>query len=160
MKNSQRTLSPSNLRLGAIALPVLLALACFALVVHRSGAAEPFMVIVNASNPVSSMRTQELSKAFMKKTTRWADGVEMMPIDLKDQSAVRESFSRQVHEKSTSAVRAYWQKMVFSGREVPPLEKATSAEVVAFVRANRGAIGYVAADAALGGGIKVLKVVR
>ena len=55
---------------------------------------------------------------------------------------------------------AYWQKMIFSGREVPPPEKTSSAEVVAYVRANRGAIGYVAADAALGAGVRVLKIER
>ncbi|HEV8579025.1 MAG TPA: substrate-binding domain-containing protein [Thermoanaerobaculia bacterium] len=147
-----------NPRLGALAL--LLALAGFGLVARRSVAADPFVVIVNAANPVSSITVQDLSKAFMKKATRWPDGVEILPVDLKEQSAVRESFSRLIHEKSTSAVRAYWQKMIFSGREVPPPEKATSAEVLAFVRSNRGAVGYLAAEAALGDGVKVVRVTR
>jgi ABC-type phosphate transport system substrate-binding protein len=146
----------SRARLGLVALS--LAFACFVLAGHRSGAAEPFLVIVNAANPVSSMSVRELSTTFMKKVARWPHGDEVTPVDLKDTSAVRESFSRRIHEKSTAAVKAYWQKMIFSGRDVPPSEKSTSAEVVAYVRANRGAIGYVAADTALGAGVKALKV--
>jgi ABC-type phosphate transport system substrate-binding protein len=150
---------PQSKRVFAIVLPVALALAGLALAVHRTAAAEPFLVIVHASNSISAMSAEDLSKAFTKKTSRWSNGEEMLPVDLRDPSAVRESFSRLVHQKSSAAVKAYWQKMIFSGREVPPPEKATSAEVVAFVRANRGAVGYVAADAALGSGVKVIKIV-
>ena len=160
MRRPKRPMSFRNPRLGVIALPLLLALAGFGLAARRSVAADPFVVIVNASNPVASISVEDLSKAFMKKATRWPDGVEILPVDLKEQSAVREDFSRLIHDKSTSAVRAYWQKMIFSGREVPPPEKASSAEVLAFVRSKRGAIGYLAAETAVGEGIKVLKVMR
>ncbi len=142
-----------------MALPLLLALACLFFDVRPSAAAEPFRVIVNASNPVASLRAQELSDIFMKKRSRWGHGEAASPVDLEDQSPVRESFSRQIHDKSTVAVKAYWQKMIFSGHEVPPPEKATSAEVVAYVRAHKGAIGYVAMDTALGSGVKVVRVV-
>jgi ABC-type phosphate transport system substrate-binding protein len=136
------------------------ALAFCALLASRSSAAEPVLVIVNESNPVSTMSAQDVSKAFMKKLKSWPDGVEVIAVDLKESSAARESFSRQIHDKPSSAVKAYWQRMIFSGREVPPPEKSTSAEVVAFVRANRGAIGYVAAGTVLGGGVKVIQIAR
>jgi ABC-type phosphate transport system substrate-binding protein len=145
-------------RLGSLGLAGLL-LACLVMVPYRSVAAESFVVIVNAANPVSALSAQDLSKVYMKKSLRWPSGEEILPVDLKDPSATRESFSRQIHDKSTAAVKAYWQKMIFSGRDVPPPEKASNAEVVAFVRANRGAVGYVATDASLGDGVKVIKVV-
>jgi ABC-type phosphate transport system substrate-binding protein len=72
---------------------------------------------------------------------------------------VREAFSHQIHGKGTAAIKAYWEKMIFSGRDVPPPEKASSGEVAAYVRANSGGIGYVAESAARGDGIKVLRVV-
>lgn len=136
----------------------LLLLALLAVALGRSGAADPFLVIVNTANPTARLSAQEVASVFTKKTLRWPTGEEILAVDLKDPSAARDSFSRVVHEKSTAAVKAYWQKMIFSGREVPPPEKASSAEVVAFVRANRGAIGYVAADTPLGEGVKVVKV--
>jgi hypothetical protein len=54
-------------------------------------------------------------------------------------------------------VRRYWAQRVFSGRGVPPPELANDSEVVKFVAAHSGAIGYVAADAALAG-VKVVEV--
>ena len=155
MHNPQRSISPRGKRLG---LPALLALACLVLAAGGSGAAEPFVVIVNAAHPAAKMSGEELSNLFLKKTAQWPQGGEVMPVDLAEGSGVRESFSHQVHQKSTAAVKAYWQKMIFSGREVPPPEKASSADVVAYVRANRGAIGYVAADTALSAGIKAIRL--
>jgi ABC-type phosphate transport system substrate-binding protein len=45
---------------------------------------------------------------------------------------------------------------VFSGKDVPPPEKGTDADVVAFVKSNPGAIGYVAAGSA--DGVKVVSL--
>ena len=46
-----------------------------------------------------------------------------------------------------SSVENYWQQQIFSGRGSPPPIKASDQEVLAFVAANPGAIGYVSADA-------------
>jgi ABC-type phosphate transport system substrate-binding protein len=40
----------------------------------------------------------------------------------------------------------YWQQMIVSGRGVPPA-KTSDQDVLAYVKANPGAIGYVGADA-------------
>lgn len=146
------------LRSARPGLTLLAVLAFYVLGVGGSGAAEPFVVIVNAANPKSTMGVEELSDAFLKKMQRWPQGDEVMPVDLTEESKIRESFSRLALQKSTAAVKAYWQKMIFSGREVPPPEKASGAEVVVYVRSNRGAIGYVAADTPLGSGVKVVRI--
>jgi ABC-type phosphate transport system substrate-binding protein len=158
LRNRQEPGFRLSFKLGAIALPAALALACCAFLASRSGAAEPVLVIVNENNPVSTMNAQDVSKAFMKKLKRWPDGVEVIPVDLKEEVPARESFSLEFHDKRATAVKAYWQKMIFSGREVPPPEKNTNAEVVTFVRANRGAIGYVAVGTPLGNGVKLIHV--
>lgn len=121
-------------------------------------AAEPFVVIVNAGNPVSAVAADQLSSLFLKKVTQWSGGLPAVPVDLAGDSPVRDSFSRQVHHKGTSAVKAYWQQMIFSGREVPPPEKGSAREVVAFVSANRGGVGYVPAGTPLGGDVKTVDV--
>jgi len=123
-----------------------------------AAAAEEFVVIVNAANPVTSVGNAQLSSLFLKKITQWGGGLPAVPVDLGPESSVRESFSHQVHRKGTSAVKAYWQQMIFSGRDVPPPEKASAREVVAFVGANRGGVGYVPAGTALGSGVKAVGV--
>ena len=121
-------------------------------------AAEPFVVIVNAANPISSVSADQLAGLFLKKVTQWKGGLPAQPADLGANSAVRESFSHQIHHKGTAAVKAYWQQMIFSGREVPPPEKASALEVVAYVSANRGGVGYVPVGTRLGSGAKAVDV--
>ena len=81
----------------------------------------------------------------------------MQPVDLKAGSAVREEFSRVVLGRSTDAVVSYWQAWVFSGRGSLPPEKSSDAEVIAYVKANPGAIGYISSTAQFEG-VKVLEV--
>jgi ABC-type phosphate transport system substrate-binding protein len=64
-------------------------------------------------------------------------------VDQTDRSSVREEFSRVVHGKSAAAVKSTWNQQIFSGRDVPPVEKSSDGDVVAFVRATPGAVGYV-----------------
>jgi ABC-type phosphate transport system substrate-binding protein len=144
-----------------LALGLLLALS--ALFVTAGGAAGAggtggFVVVVNAANPTSSLSAEEVSRMFLKKTPHWANGERVVAIDLSDTSPVRESFSQQIHGRPASAVKAYWQKMIFSGRDVPPVEKTSGEEALAFVRGNAGAIAYVAAGTPLGSGVKILTV--
>jgi hypothetical protein len=64
-----------------------------------------------------------------------------------------------VHGKSVTAIKTYWQQQVFSGRDVPPVERPGDAEVVAYVRENVNAIGYVSAGAPLARGVKAVTIV-
>jgi len=104
-----------------------------------------FRVIVHADSPVSSLTRDRLSKLFLKKVTNWENGQAVLPIDLGDSSSVRETFSKQVHGKSLSAVRAYWQQKIYSGADVPPPQAGSDAEAIAYVRSHPGAVGYVSA---------------
>lgn len=117
-----------------------------------------FKVVVNASNNTTSISKEQLSRCFMKQTNTWINGATVTPVDLSANSPVRVEFSMTIHERDVNAVKSYWQRQIFSGRGVPPPEKASNEEVLAFVRANPGAVGYVSANAPVGDGVKVLEV--
>lgn len=121
------------------------------------GADEDYQVIVNVANPLSSVKRVDLSRLFLKKTTRWPNGVAVLPVDLSMVSPLRGRFTREIHGRSLDAILAYWRQQLFSGGEEPPLVRPES-EVIAFVRANPGAIAYVSAAANLSTGVKALKV--
>jgi ABC-type phosphate transport system substrate-binding protein len=118
--------------------------------------AQDFAVIVNASNPISTLSKDEVAKLFLKKTVSWSSGQSASPVELPVTAKVRESFAREVLNKSVAQVRSYWQQQIFSGRDVPPPEKPTEDDVLAFVRANPNAIGYVSRTANMGRGVKVV----
>ena len=59
---------------------------------------------------------------------------------------------------SVQMIAEFWRQQIFSGRNVPPVEKASDAEVLDFVRGNPGAIGYVSASTSLAPDVKVVTV--
>lgn len=109
----------------------------------------PFKVIVNSSNSTTVLTRKQLSRFFLKKTGKWGNGRKVLPVDLMEKSPVREIFSKEVHKRSISKVRAYWQKQIFSGRHVPPPEMEFEKDILAFVESDSGAIGYISESAPL-----------
>jgi ABC-type phosphate transport system substrate-binding protein len=105
-----------------------------------------FKVIVHATNPQTSLSRAELSSLFLKKTATWSNGRAAVPVDLVEGSPVREAFTGSVHLKPVAAIKAYWRQQIFAGRSVPPLELRSEAEVVAYVKDDAAALGYVGPD--------------
>lgn len=130
------------------------------LALWTSAQSSGFKVIVNSGNSTASLSTKDVSNLLLKKKTKWdASDLAVEPIDLDGGSAVREAFSEAVHGRSASSIKNYWQRQIFSGREVPPAEVRSDAEVIAFVRGRPGAIGYVSSDARLDG-VKEIRLVN
>ena len=126
---------------------------------QQQRAALPFRVIVHPSNAVSSMTRAELSAIFTRRTRSWREGGEIQPIEPSEER-IRETFSRAIHGKSLAYVTRYWQRVIFSGRGVPPVVLASDAAVIEFVKTHRGAIGYIDGATAPGDGVKALTVTR
>lgn len=123
-----------------------------------------FKIVINRANPKTELTTKDVQRIFYKRTTRWEDWqgggdfVRVTPIDRERGAEVRKLFSKKIFRKSTSAIESYWQRQIFSGEDIPPDKLATEAEVIEFVRRNRGAIGYVSQDAVLADGVKELRI--
>ena len=114
-------------------------------------------VIVNTSNTTSSISKAEVANLFLKKVTKWENGSKVVPVDQTVESAARVSFTKSVLGREVTAVKSYWQQKLFSGEATPPTEKSSDAEIVNFVKANPGAVGYVSGNAQVAG-VKVLKI--
>lgn len=140
------------------AATVIVALAAFALPAVATG--QDFKVVVNASNSTTEISKADLSKCFMKQASTWISGQQIAPVDQAADSEVRKAFSEAIHKRDVGAVKSFWQRQIFSGRGVPPPEKASDQEVLAFVRSNPGGVGYVSPGTQLGSGLKELKVLE
>jgi ABC-type phosphate transport system substrate-binding protein len=133
-------------------------LASLALAAASPALAEEFKVVVHPDNPAGALDRTQLSRLFLKKVLRWPDGTAALPVE-PTQPRLRSEFAQRVHGRSANAIKAYWNQLIFSGRDVPPLERPGDAEVVAYVRLNRGAVGYVSAGAPTEG-VKTVEVQR
>lgn len=132
---------------------ILTVLVCLGLAIQ----AQTFKVIVNVDNSTTSLSPKELSDIFLKKHLKWKNNENIIPVDMNSRSAVREDFSNDIHGKTISAVKSYWQQFVFAGKGTPPIEKNSDIDVVEYVKKNSGAIGYVSLNSDVSG-VKVVSL--
>ncbi len=139
-------------------IPCSALLALLAAAPPLRGQDAPVRVVVNALNPATQVSRELAQRLFLKQTTSWSNGSAVLVVDQAERSPVRRAFSHLVLRRDVPEVKSYWQRLVFSGRAIAPAEKPSDADVLAFIRANPGAIGYVSAGAELGSGVKTLGV--
>jgi ABC-type phosphate transport system substrate-binding protein len=135
----------------------LFVLALLAFLAPVSSFAAEYQVVVHPSNPTDILTKEQLGKMFLKKIVKWDTGTPIIPVDQAPISPVRAAFNKIVHGKPASAIASYWQQQIFAGRDVPPAEKSGDAAVLAFVKANPGAIGYITPGVSTDG-VKLLSI--
>ena len=123
-------------------------------------AAEPadFKVVVHNANSMTEIGLENLSRIYLKQTTSWPDGLEATPVDMAPDSDLREKFSKAVHGRNVSAIKSYWQRQIFSGKGIPPMEFNSEEDVLFFISETPGAVGYVSDSLPLISGVKELSV--
>lgn len=138
-------------------LPTLLAtvLACCA----PSAAAGELVVIVSAKSPVSVLRQDQVADIFLGQMGNFPGGLEAVALDQRIGSPERDEFYSKVTAKTPPLVKAYWSKMIFTGRGQPPREVAGSAAIRKMVADNPSLIGYID-KSALDPSVKTVLLVR
>ena len=139
----------SRVLLGGLALLLTIALP------HAAEAQGAIKIIVHPTNPLAELTAADASSLFLRKVKKFPAGDAASPVDQAKGSPARAEFAKSVHGKSASAIDTWWQQQIFGGGETPPPTKGSDAEVVAWVKATPGAIGYVSAAADVSG-VKVV----
>jgi ABC-type phosphate transport system substrate-binding protein len=75
--------------------------------------------------------------------SRYPDWTEAMPLDQAEGSGARNEFYARAADKSAAQIKAYWSKIIFTGRGQPPPMVSNSIEVKKRIRENPAAIGYI-----------------
>jgi len=127
-------LAPS---LAPFIAPLLLALP-----MPGAGAAE-LVVIVSAKNPLAALRADQVADIFLGQVGRFPDGGDAVALDQGIGSAQRDEFYAKVTAKTPAQVKAYWSKMIFTGRGQPPREAPSSVAIRKLVADNPALIGYI-----------------
>lgn len=99
-------------------------------------------VIVHPSN-AASLDQAEITRLFTGRGATFNNGTKATPLNLAESAAARGDFDTKVLGKSSSQMKAYWSKLVFTGKGTPPKELASEADVKAAVAADATAIGYI-----------------
>lgn len=105
-----------------------------------------FKVIVHPDNPAQTVSRDVLRNAYLGKGATWPRDLVVKPIGLSSKFAAREQFSRSVLKKTPAQLKNYWTQQIFSGKGVPPPEAGSTSDVIEYVLAHPGAVGYLPAD--------------
>lgn len=103
-------------------------------------------VVVHPSNQ-TSMTQEDLARLYTGKLSAFTDGSSAVPVNLADSVPLRSEFDQKALGRSSSQVKAFWSKLVFTGKGTPPKEVASDSEVLTLVANNPNIIGYVSATA-------------
>jgi hypothetical protein len=103
---------------------------------------------------VPKMDDESVQKLF---TGRLIDvgGVSVVPVNVQSSNSIRSRFLKIYLNQDEEKYTAYWTVRRYIGKGNPPRELAGSNEVIGFVQATPGAIGYVD-EADLRPGLNVL----
>jgi ABC-type phosphate transport system substrate-binding protein len=111
-------------------------------------------VIVHPSN-AAALDQAEIARLFTGRGTTFNNGSKATPFNLAESAPARTEFDTKVLNKSSSQMKAFWSKLVFTGKGSPPKELPSDAEMKAAVAADTTAIGYIDA-AAVDASVKVV----
>ena len=104
-------------------------------------------IIVSKSNANTSMDSSTVSRIYLGKLSKFSNGEPAVPVDQSEGSATRDAFNGSVLGKSSSQLKAYWSRLIFTGKGTPPKEVGDDAAVKKLVAANPNMIGYIDSSA-------------
>lgn len=102
-------------------------------------------IIVHKDNSVD-VTSADVSNIFLGKINSFADGERALPLVLKRGNPVRKEFITKVLSRSEAQYKAYWSRLIFTGRATPPIELSSNSDVINKVSENRNAIAFIDAS--------------
>lgn len=109
-------------------------------------------VIVHPSSS-AAIDMDELNRLYTGRSSA------LTAVNLQEGLAIRSEFDEKGAGRASAQLKAYWSKLVFTGKGTPPAELANEAAVLSHVAANPDAIGYVDA-ASVDGSVKVVLTIE
>lgn len=107
-----------------------------------SSAYADIAVIVHPGSGITTATDSDIKSVFLGKSST-INGKSVVPVEQNEGSSARATFNEKILEKSDSQLKAYWSKLIFSGKGSPPKSLADDAAVKAHVAGNTNAIGYI-----------------
>ncbi|WP_240724954.1 phosphate ABC transporter substrate-binding protein [Onishia niordana] len=121
----------------------LMAIAALALQLNAEATEAEVVAVVSADNPIDSISRIELTNIFLGKSGSFPGGAPAQPVDLREGAQSRVMFYSEFAGKSPAQLKAYWSKMIFTGRGQPPKAVDDGNAVKQWLAQNPNAIGYL-----------------
>jgi len=113
---------------------------CLILVSHYSFA--DLVFVVNPANPNAIISDADLKKIYLGKSRSFPNGDSATPLDIAN-GKIREEFLEKFLQKNENNLKAYWSRMIFSGKGIPPESFKTPQDLKSAVASQKNAIGFI-----------------
>lgn len=142
-----------NIKFNSTWLPLI----CLAVLGGPDNANADVAIIANPAFASDTANAEDVKRLFLGKSRDLA-GADATPVDQKNGTPAWGHFYDSVVGKNASQLRAYWSRLVFTGKGKPPKALGSDVDIVTAVAVDATLIGYVDAGAVTGD-VKVLLTV-
>lgn len=101
-------------------------------------------VIVHPDN-AAELDKGSIKKIFLGKKKSFSTGEKAIALN-NNNDDIYTAFNKSVVKKNKKQLKAYWSKLVFTGKGTPPQEADSDSEVIDLVSDNPNLIGYIDAS--------------
>lgn len=115
------------------------ALFTFSLSAH----AQDGVFIINPAVPETAMPVADLKDVLLGNITKWPHGGGVIKLVVLTEGALHAKIIKDYTQRTPEQFDKFWKKKVFTGTGIMPAQLRNEADIVAYVAANPGAIGYV-----------------
>jgi ABC-type phosphate transport system substrate-binding protein len=121
-------------------VPILL---CLGLLWIASASAEDIVVVANKKISVDKLSRDQIIDIFMGRNRDISRTETAIPLDLPSALPESELFYSRLTGKTTSEIKAYWARLIFTGRAKPPILAKSQDEAIRIVMEKQGALAYM-----------------
>lgn len=119
------------------------AVICLCLMLIAPLAMADLVVVANPKSGVERLTQAEVVNIYLGRYRRLTSGLTAEPIDFDGDTEQKARFYRKLVGKSLAEINAYWARLVFSGKTLPPQVVASTEEALQRVANRPGALAYV-----------------
>lgn len=107
------------------------------------------VVIAHASSPLKSLTREEIGRIYMKRMKHLprAKQLELFPVSQSSVAGMQDAFYLHVTDKDQNQLRAYWARLLFTGKDKPPKDGKDDEGVKRLVAESPGTIGFIQSSA-------------
>ena len=105
-------------------------------------------VIVNPANS-ADISVEDIKSLYSGRQKNFSDGKAALVLSLEEGDPARSEFNNDALGKTDAQMKAYWSKLLFTGKGTPPNE-VSPAEMLQVVASNPNTIGFVDAGSVTG----------
>lgn len=125
----------------------LLLIAPFLLGVCTASAGASLVVVMNTNSNVDSLTREEVINIFLGRFRQLPNGQAALPIDQSQDPELQADFYQRLVNKKPAEIRAYWSRLVFSGKTSPPYQAKSDQDSLQWLLGTPGGVGYMRSDA-------------